>query len=85
MSNSENPIVLNDKQNIEPTDLMSFNELCLKHRYNYDYLYKHSIIRGNITAYFRGTWKLSESEVLEFSRNVARERIEKIRANKGDF
>ena len=50
-----------------PQDLMSIKELCLKRGYDYNYLYKWSIIKGEITVYNRGTWKLSESEVLEFS------------------
>ena len=67
----------------EPQDLMSLKELCLKHGYNYDYLYKYSILRGDITVYLRGTWKLSESEVLEFSRNMAVKKLDKIRTRKG--
>lgn len=67
----------------EPQDLMSIRELSLKHGYNYDYLYKHSILRGNITVYFRGIWKLSESEVLEFSHNLAEKRLQRIRVGKG--
>ena len=70
-------------QTQEPKDLMSLKEICLKHGYNYDYLYKHSILKGNITVYFRGTWKLSEAEVLEFSRNVAQKKLNKVRAGKG--
>ena len=70
------------KSPIDPQDLMSLKELCLKHGYNYDYLYKYSILRGDITVYFRGTWKLSESEVLEFSRNMAVKKLDKIRTSK---
>ncbi len=66
-----------------PQDLMSLKELCLKHGYSYDYLYKHSILRGNITVYYRGSWKLSESEVLEFSRDVGEKKLNKVRADKG--
>lgn len=70
-------------QTQEPKDLMSLKEICLKHGYNYDYLYKHSILKGNITVYSRGTWKLSEKEVLEFSRNMAVKKLDKIRTRKG--
>lgn len=66
----------------EPQDLMSFNELCLKHGYNYDYLYKHSVLKANITVHSRGSWKLSESEVLEFSRLQAEKKLNKIRTSK---
>lgn len=71
------------KSPIDPQDLMSLKELCLKHGYNYDYLYKYSILRGDITVYFRGIWKLSESEVLEFSHNLAEKRLQRIRVGKG--
>ena len=67
----------------ETKDLMSLKELCLKHGYNYDYLYKYSILSGDITVYLRGTWKLSEKEVLEFSRNMAVKKLDKIRTRKG--
>ena len=67
----------------EPLDLMSLKELREKHGYNYDYLYKYSILRGDITVYLRGTWKLSEKEVLEFSRNMAVKKLDKIRTRKG--
>lgn len=67
----------------DPQDLMSIKELCLKHGYNYDYLYKWAILKRVITVYERGTWKLSESEVLEFSRVQAEKKLNKIRANKG--
>ena len=71
------------KSPLDPQDLMSLKELCLKHGYNYDYLYKYSILRGDITVYLRGTWKLSEKEVLEFSRNMAVKKLDKIRTRKG--
>lgn len=70
------------KSPIDPQDLMSLKELCLKHGYNYDYLYKYSILRGDITVYLRGTWKLSESEVLEFSKNTAEKKLDRIRTSK---
>lgn len=63
----------------EPKDLMSIKELCLKHQFDYDYLYKWSITKGVIKVYFRGKWKLSESEVLEFSRIKAEEKLNKVR------
>ena len=53
----------------EPTDLMSFKELEIKHGYKYGYLYKWACLEGKLTIYPRGVNKLSESEVLEFSRN----------------
>ncbi len=67
----------------EPQDLLSFKQLCTKHGYNYDYLYKYSILKGQIPVYDRGTWKLSESEVLEFSRKVKEKKLSKIRSIKG--
>ena len=66
----------------EPEDLMSLKELCLKHNYNYDYLYKYSILKGEITVYDRGIWKLSESEVLEFSRRKKEKKLNRIRSIK---
>lgn len=63
----------------EPKDLMSIKELCLKHQFDYDYLYKWSIVKGVIKVYYRGKWKLSESEVLEFSRIKAEEKLNKVR------
>lgn len=66
----------------DPQDLMSIKELCLKHAYNYDYLYKWSILEGVITVYDRGSWKLSESEVLEFSRQQGAKKLNKVRNTK---
>ena len=54
-----------------PNDLMSFDELRLKHGFKYGYLYKHSCQTGEIRIYPRGVLKLSESEVLEFEKNRA--------------
>lgn len=71
------------KSPTDPQDLMSLKELHEKHGYNYDYLYKCSILKGDITVYFRGTWKLSETEVLEFSRKIAEKKLNKVRAGKG--
>ena len=68
----------------DPTDLMSIKELCLKHGYDYNYLYKWSIIKGVIPVYYRGTWKLSESEVQEFSRIQKEHKLAKIRSRIGD-
>ena len=67
----------------DPQDLMSIKELCLKHGYNYDYLYKWAILKRVITVYERGSWKLSESEVLEFSRQQAEKKLNRVRAAKG--
>mgnify|MGYP003571324559 CR=1 FL=1 len=74
-------LALVEEQQQDPQDLMSIKELCLKHDYDYDYLYKWAIVKGVINVYLRGTWKLSESEVLEFSRNMAEKRLSKIRKN----
>lgn len=68
----------------EPTDLMSIKELCMKHGYDYNYLYKWSILKGVIPVYYRGAWKLSESEVLEFSRNQQEQKLAKIRRKESD-
>ena len=76
--------VQQDQQGLQtPDDLMSLKELCLKHCYDYDYLYKWSVIKGVIKTYFRGTWKLSESEVLAFCDSVAEKKLSKVRTSKG--
>lgn len=67
---------------VEPSDLMSIKEICLKHCFDYDYLYKWAIQQSAINVYFRGTWKLSEKEVLNFSRAQAEKKLNKIRTNK---
>ena len=74
---------LKHEPQIEPTDLLSIKELCLKHMYDYDYLYKWSIIKGEIQVYLRGTWKLSESEVLQFSKTMKEKKLSKIKSLKG--
>lgn len=61
--------VINLVRDKEPTDLMSFKELEIKHGYKYGYLYKWACLEGKLTIYPRGVNKLSESEVLQFSRN----------------
>ena len=66
-----------------PDDLMSLKELCLKHSLEYDYLYKWSVLKGVIKVYFRGVWKVSESEVLEFVNDQETRKLNKIRASKG--
>lgn len=68
----------------DPTDLMSIKELCLKHGYDYNYLYKWSIIKGVIPVYYRGTWKLSEVEVQEFSHIQKEKKLAKIRKKGGN-
>ena len=66
---SNNVISFNrDIQQNEPTDLMSFKELEIKHGFKYGYLYKWSCLEGKINIYPRGTIKLSEKEVLDFER-----------------
>jgi len=67
-----------------PNDLMSFKELCLKHGYDYDYLYKWSVLKGQIKVYFRGVWKLSESEVLNFAEQIKEEKLSKLKTRKGE-
>lgn len=67
----------------DPQDLMSIPELCLKHGYDYNYLYKWSILKGVIPVYYRGTWKLSECEVQEFSRIKKEQKLAKIRGRVG--
>lgn len=76
-------LALVDRANQDPQDLMSIKELCLKHGYNYDYLYKWAILKRVIKVYERGSWKLSESEVLEFSRQQAEKKLNRVRAAKG--
>lgn len=66
-----------------PQDLLSLKEMCLKHCLDYDYLYKWSVQNEAIKVYFRGVWKVSESEVLTFINNEAEKKLNKIRAGKG--
>ena len=61
--------VINLVRDKEPTDLLSFKEFEIKHGYKYGYLYKWACLEGKLTIYPRGVNKLSESEVLEFSRS----------------
>ncbi|MCM1264854.1 MAG: hypothetical protein NC200_01525 [Candidatus Gastranaerophilales bacterium] len=77
-------LTLVEPQQQEQTDLMSIKELCLKHGYDYNYLYKWSIIKGAIPVYYRGIWKLSENEVQEFSRIQQEQKLAKIRKSVGD-
>lgn len=83
MQNFKQNLALVEEQTQDPQDLLSIKELCLKHGYDYDYLYKWAIIKGAIKVYLRGSWKLSESEVLEFSRRMAQARLDKIRDGRG--
>lgn len=77
-------LTLVEPQQQDQTDLMSIKELCLKYGYDYNYLYKWSIIKGVIPVYYRGTWKLSESEVQEFSRIQKENKLAKIRKRGGN-
>lgn len=61
--------VINFRKIDEPIDLLSFKELGIKYGFKYSYLYKWACLEGELTVYPRGIIKLSESEVLEFSRN----------------
>lgn len=63
-----NVITFNRDIKEEPTDLMSLKELIDKHGYKYGYLYKWSCLEGKIKTYHRGGLRLSEQEVLDFSR-----------------
>ena len=73
-----------DQQGLKtPDDLMSLKELCLKHSLEYDYLYKWSVVKGEIKVYFRGVWKVSESEVLNFINSMGETKLSKIRTSKG--
>ncbi len=83
MISKQNNLALVEEQTQDPQDLMSFRELGLKHSIEYDYLYKRSIITGEIQPYYRGIWKLSEKEVLEFCDNEAQKKLNKIRAKNG--
>lgn len=82
MVTNKTNLALAEEQTQDPKDLMSIKELCLKHQFDYDYLYKWSITKGAINVYFRGKWKLSESEVLEFSRVKTEEKLNKVRGGK---
>ncbi len=65
-----------------PDDLMSFKDICLKHGYDYSYLYKWAVLKGAINVYSRGTWNLSEREVLDFSKSISENRLKELRVNK---
>ncbi|DAB07679.1 TPA: hypothetical protein CPT92_04795 [Candidatus Gastranaerophilales bacterium HUM_13] len=84
MVTNKTNLALAEEQTQDPQDLMSFKEIGLKHSIEYDYLYKRSIITGEIQPYYRGIWKLSEREVLEFCDNEAQKKLNKIRAKNGD-
>ena len=68
-----------------PDDLMSLREICLKHRFNYNYLYKCAIQKRAIKVYFRGNWKLSEREVLDWSSKLAQEKLKKLKSRKAEI
>ena len=73
-----------DQQGLQtPDDLMSLKELCLKHSLEYDYLYKWSVVKGEIKVHFRGVWKVSESEALEFINNQGAKKLSKVRTSRG--
>lgn len=67
-----------------PDDLMSLKEIQLKHGVDYNFLYKWSIEKGEIATYFRGCWKLSEGEVLEYCKRKAEEKLKRIRSGQGN-
>lgn len=83
MISKQNNLALAEEQTQAPQDLMSIRELSLKHHYDYNFLYKRSIIKGDITPHFRGVWKLSERETLEFCRNLAEQKLKRIRKKNG--
>lgn len=89
MSKTQNTVALVEVQEQDlqsqqtPEDLMSFKELCLKHSLEYDYIYKWSVVKGAIKVYFRGVWKVSESEVLDFINSQEAKKLAKTRATKG--
>lgn len=73
-----------DQQGLKtPEDLMSLKELCTKHCLDYDYLYKWSVLKGEIKVYFRGIWKVSESEVLDYINSKAEQKLGKLKSRKG--
>jgi len=74
--------VIETSSNNEPNDLMSIREISKKHGYDYNYLYKWSVIKQRLTLYDRGIWKLSEKEVLDFSRKRTQEKLAKLRSRK---
>jgi len=89
MTKSQNTVALvevqvQDQQGLQtPDDLMSLKELCLKHSLEYDYLYKWSVVKGEIKVHFRGVWKVSESEVLDYINSKAEEKLRKLKSRKG--
>ena len=67
-----------------PNDLMSLKEISIKHHLDYNFLYKWAIEKGKISTYFRGRWMLSVSEVLEFCKIRAEEKLKRIRTSQGN-
>jgi len=70
--------ILDNLENETPNDLMSFKEMLDKHCIKYGSLYKWTH-KGDIKPYYRGTWKVSESEVLSFCKRKAEEKLSKTR------
>lgn len=73
----QNVINFDRSLNFIPDDLMTLNELCAKYQFKYSYLYKWSVLAKNrglkhITPYYFGALKLSEREVLEFTKTKPR-------------
>lgn len=69
---------LDNLENETPNDLMSFKEMLDKYCIKYGSLYKWTH-KGDIKPYYRGTWKVSESEVLSFCKRKAEEKLSKTR------
>ena len=88
MSNFQNSAalktVIQESQVLQtPKDLMSIPEFCLKHCFDYDYIYKLSVQKGIIKVYLRGVWKVSESDVFTYINNLKDNKLSKIKARKG--
>lgn len=83
MKETQSTLALLEVQEEPPKDLMSLKEICLKHSIDYDYLYKWSVLKGEIKVHFRGVWKVSEKEVFEFIYSQEVKKLSKIRAGKG--
>ena len=49
-----------------PNDLMTFAEIKAKHGLKYDYLYKYTMIKKELTPYDKGGIAISEKELLSF-------------------
>lgn len=78
-----NALTVEEIEIVAPKDLMSLNELALKYGCSYDYWYKWSVREKVIQAYFTGTWKLSEKDVIAFIESRTGRKLRDVKSYKG--